>query len=88
MYEARLIENYNEALIKQITQTKTTLNTYYAGIYEITISDISGKTLYQKAATTTDDEEINFNYNLRNGTFIIKIQEPGQIQTRKIVFVE
>ena len=88
MYEARLIENYNEALIKQITQTKTTLNTYYAGIYEITISDISGKTLYQKAAKTTDDEEINFNYNLGNGTYIIKIQEPGKIQTRKIVFVE
>jgi len=50
------------------------------------MSDISGKTLYQKTETTTDDEEINFNYNLTNGTYIIKISEPGKTQTLKIVF--
>ena len=32
--------------------------------------------------------QYGFNYNLTNGTYIIKIQEPGKIQTRKIVFVE
>ncbi len=88
LYEARLIENYNEALIKQITQTKIKLTTYFAGDYEIEITDISGKTIYQKTNTTTDNEEINFNYNLTNGTYIIKINEPGKTQTRKIVFVE
>jgi len=88
LYEERLIEAYNEALIKQITQTNISLTTYYAGKYEIIISDISGKTIYQKAETTSDNEEINFNYKLSNGTYIIKITEPGKIQTRKIVFVE
>jgi hypothetical protein len=88
LYEERLIEAYNEALIGNITKTNITLTTYYAGKYEITISDITGKTLYQKAETTTDNEEINFNYNLANGTYIIKINEPGKTQTRKIVFVE
>jgi hypothetical protein len=88
LYEARLIENYNEALIGNITKTNIALTTYYAGKYEITISDITGKTLYQKAETTSDNEEINFNYYLTNGTYIIKINEPGKTQTRKIVFVE
>jgi len=88
LYEERLIELYNEAIINEISKTKTTLTTYYAGKYEITISDLTGKTLYQKTETTTDDEIIDFNYNLSNGTYIIKINEPGKTQTRKIVFVE
>jgi hypothetical protein len=86
LYEARLIENYNEALIKQITQTKTTLTTYYAGKYTIEITDISGKTITKEVTTASDNEEINFNYKLSNGTYIIKITEPGKTQTRKIIF--
>ena len=88
LYEERLIEAYNEALIKQITQTKITLTTYYAGKYEIEIADINGKTTTKEVTTKSDNEEINFNYKLSNGTYIIKINEPGKTQTRKIVFVE
>lgn len=88
LYEARLIEHYNEAIISNITQTNIKLSTYYAGKYTIEITDISGKTTTKELTTKSDKEEINFNYKLSNGTYIIKITEPGKTQTRKIVFVE
>ena len=88
LYEERLIQYYNEAIISNITQTNTKLSTYYAGKYTIEITDISGKTTTKELTTTSDNEEINLNYKLSNGTYIIKITEPGKIQTRKIIFVE
>lgn len=88
LYEERLIQYYNEAIISNITQTNTKLSTYYAGKYTIEITDISGKTTTKEVTTTSDNEEINFNYKLSNGTYIIKITEPGKTQTRKIIFGE
>ena len=88
LYEERLIQHYNEAIISNITQTNIKLSTYYAGKYTIEITDISGKTTTKEVTTKSDDEEINFTYNLTNGTYIIKINEPGKTQTRKIIFGE
>ena len=88
IYEERLIEYYNPAQIQKISKTEMKLSTYYAGKYEIEIADITGKTISKQSRTTNKDESIEFNYNLSNGTYIIKITEPGKTQTRKIVFVE
>ena len=88
LYEERLIQHYNEAIISNITQTNTRLTSYYIGKYTIDITDISGKTTTKEVTTTSDNEEINFNYKLSNGTYIIKISEPGKTQTRKIIFGE
>lgn len=88
LYESRLIEIYNPAVIQKITKTEMKLSTYFAGKYEIEIADITGKTISKQSRTTNKDESIEFNYNLSNGTYIIKITEPGKTQTRKIVFVE
>ena len=88
LYEERLIEFYNPAQIQKISKTEMKLSTYYAGKYEIEIADISGKTISKQSRTTDKTQEIEFNYNLSNGTYIIKITEPGKTQTRKIAFVE
>src|SRR5690606_13985260 len=88
LYEVRLIEHYNAAIVQKISKTQATLSTYHAGKYEIEIADISGKTITKISETTEKDQTINFHYNLSNGTYIFKITEPGKMQTRKIMFVE
>lgn len=84
----RLIENYTPANIQTLNKNTLTLSTYHTGTYKIEISDIAGKSITNQTQTTNDNETITFNYKLSNGTYLIKITEPGKIQTIKVIFVE
>ncbi len=84
----RLIENYTPANIQTLNRTTIILNTYESGAYKIEISDLTGKVITKQTQTTKNSEQIKYNYELSNGTYIIKITEPGKIQTIKVIFVE
>lgn len=84
--ESRLIKHYNPAEILKLNKTILTLNTKEEGKYSIEITDINGKSIYKKVENGLG--LINFNYQLSNGSYLIKINEPGKTQTLKVIFME
>lgn len=84
--ESRLIEYYDPAEILKLNKTILTLYTKEEGAYSIEITDINGKSIYKKIEN--EKGLINFNYQLSNGSYLIKINEPGKTQTLKVIFME